>query len=279
MNKIYIILILGLLLTGCSGQIIKESPLGAVYQKEFIVGGERVIVGGENLGATISNFSPEIKLEKWGDETYIRVWSDEAGDNFATQEGDKVIWYNKDKSKEYNFYPTTLENGTEAFEFEVILKEKPKTNIISLKIESKGLKFLYQPELTQKEKDEGAFRPENVIGSYAVYHESKSGDYTALGGKNYQAGKAFHIYRPQMVDSNGWKVWGELNIDIEKGIQTITIPQDFIDKAVYPIYHASGETFGFGPGVPGGSSHSKYDCIVGTKFSSGEAGIANSRWN
>ena len=47
-----------------------------------------------------------------------------------------------------------------------------------------------------------------------------------------------------MEDANGWKVWGELNIDVEQGIQTITIPQDFIDKAVYPIRHATGEIFG-----------------------------------
>ncbi len=279
MKRFYIILILAFILTGCNVEP-KIPPLGAVYQKEYIVGGERVIVGGERksdeFGAIISNFSPEIKLEKWGDETYIRVWSDEAGDSFATTDGDKTIWYNEDKSKEYNFYPTTLENGTEAFEYEIILKEKPATNIISLKIESKGLKFYYQPPLDEEFNDptctptdcQNRHRPENIVGSYAVYHESKSGDYTALSGKNYMTGMAFMIYRPQMEDSNGWKVWGELNIDIEKGIETVTIPQDFIDKAVYPIKHASGQTFG---NEVAGTSHLNISnpFLVGSLFTSG----------
>jgi len=68
---------------------------------------------------------------------------------------------------------------------------------------------------------------------------------TEAEGEKYKTGKAFHIYRPQMIDSNGWKVWGELNIDIEKGIQTIIIPQDFIDNAVYPVRHAAGLEFGY----------------------------------
>jgi len=261
--RIIIITICLLFLSGCT-QYIEPIKIGVV---DFEVGGEIVTVGGERLmgGTEIQDFKPEVKLEKWGDETYIKVWTEETGDNFATKINDKVIWHNTDKSKEYNFYP--IENG---FEYEIILKEKPKTNVITLKIESKGLKFYYQPPLDEEHYKQdcwtesctatnccGNERPENIVGSYAVYHESKAGDYTAMGGKNYMAGKAFHIYRPQMVDSNGWKVWGELNIDIKKGIQTITIPQDFLDKAVYPIYHASGETFGVSS--EGQSASSSYD--------------------
>ena len=51
--------------------------------------------------------------------------------------------------------------------------EKPLSNVISLSIQSKGLKFYYQGPLTDKEKAEGIIRPEEVTGSYAVYHESK----------------------------------------------------------------------------------------------------------
>ena len=53
-----------------------------------------------------------------------------------------------------------------------------------------------------------------------------------------------------MEDATGWKVWGELNIQV--GIQTITIPQNFIDTAIYPIRYASGERFGYE--TQGGSS-------------------------
>ncbi len=280
MKKILILTIgLFIFLVGCSAEPeVKIPPLGAVYQKEYIVGEERVIVGGEKqFGATtISNFSPEIKLEKWGDETYIRVWSEEAGDSFATEVDGKVVWHNTDKSKEYNFYPLTLEDGTEAFEFEVILKEKPKTNVITLNIESKGLRFLYQPSLhpdhptwaIDEETGGRDERPENVVGSYAVYHETQDKTLKTKEEKEkYKVGKAFHIYRPQMIDSNGWKVWGELLI--ENGIMSVNITQDFIDKAVYPIKHATGATFGY---ATIGSSNFGTTALYTYPFTSGGVG-------
>jgi len=51
------------------------------------------------------------------------------------------------------------------------------------------------------------------------------------------AGKAFHWYRPLIWDSSNPRkeVWGELNVDAEKGIRTVTIPQEFLDGAVYPV--------------------------------------------
>lgn len=240
MKKIILIIFI-LLLAGC-GQRFGNNK---IYNHEFIVGGERVIVGGEQkLGATtpsLDDFKPEVILEKWGDETYIKVWTDDPVEETATQIGDKIISLSLDGKREYNFYPT-IYDGVEAFEYEVILLEKPDTNVISLKIETKDLVFHYQDELTQQEIDEGASMADDVIGSYAVYHVTKQGDYSAVGGKNYKTGKAYHIYRPQMEDAKGWKVWGELNID--KNVLTVTIPQDFINKAVYPIKHATGLTFG-----------------------------------
>jgi len=167
-----------------------------------------------------------------------------------------------------------------AFELEVLLLEKPKKNKVEFTVETKGLKFYYQPELTQKEKDDGAFRPENVVGSYAVYHESKTNNiiypfdksgYTLdelnekvlseelvakinkktseveyyTQGKKYRVGKAFHIYRPKIVDSAGTEVWGDLIVDTNKKVLTVEIPQEFLDNAVYPVRHAAGLTFGY----------------------------------
>ena len=88
----------------------------------------------------------------------------------------KIKW--TDGIVEAQFYE--LDNGD--FEFEYILKSIPSSNVIEFDIETKGLNFFYQPELTQQEIDEGASRPENVIGSYAVYHKTQSGDYSKLGG-------------------------------------------------------------------------------------------------
>jgi len=267
--KKLIIILLAFVLAGCTQT---QDLGGGVITKEFKVKGEKVFVGGEQMlgGDELADFKPEVKLEKWGDETYIKVWSEEKGDKTASQKGDKVIWHNTDKSKEYNFYP--IEDG---FEYEVILKEKPKTNIISLKIKTKDLVFYYQGELEDEKQeneichspdttgvsifrdgveysycfidDDGStttsyttMRPVNVIGSYAVYHATKKGH--EIGQTNYMAGKAFHIYRPQITDANGWKMWEDLHI--KNGILTITIPQEFLDKAVYPA-SSKGVNFGY----------------------------------
>ncbi len=240
-----------------------------------------VEIGGDDK----NKFKPEAKLKKWGDECFIKVKSPTTKNITPLKEDGKIKW--KDTDKEIHFYPLEkTEDLPVAFEFEIILKKKPATNKIVLNIESKGLKFYYQPPLTVgiKVGDENGrivevtetyakdkkgnivvHRPENIVGSYAVYHESKTGNYEAFpNGKNYRAGKAFHIYRPQMIDANGWKVWGELHY--EKGLLTTTIPQDFLDNAIYPI--RVDPTFGYDPESHGGSS-----ATLGTNYIRAKKGI------
>ncbi len=155
----------------------------------------------------------------------------------------------KDASGKESVYTINEEGGVE---FDTILYERPESNEIFYPMQSKGLEFYYQPPLNQGEQSDGTectettcqnsdgkvvnYRPENVIGSYAVYYEgSKSGDYTESGGKDYKAGKVFHIYRPSISDANGKKVWGTLSINEKENQFSITVPQDFLDAAVYPI--------------------------------------------
>lgn len=225
------------------------------------------------------NFVPEFYISRWEDEVSFKV---KPRLNGVAKE-DKVFILDGDKIKfetpkiDYHFYDlgVTASHTEGAYEFEVILKEKPPTNVITFDIETDGLNFYYQPSLNEQYASSsctptdcgGSHRPENVVGSYAVYHSTKTGNRTALDSKNYKTGKAFHIYRPQMEDSNGWKVWGELNIDVQAGIQTTTIPQDFIDNAVYPIRHVTGERFGF-EGEPASSIFRFSNDIYGWKHQS-----------
>jgi len=232
----YFILITILFIAGCTQQ-----NLGGITQIEMELGGEKILIGGQHLlGATVGDgkedFKPEVTLEKWQGEDYLRVWSDDTGDKTASQEGEKVVW--QTPIKEYNFYTKTFE-GNDAFEYEIILKEKPATNVIVLNIETSGFDFYYQPELTQEEIDRGDIRPENVVGSYAVYHKTKKNH--IIGQKNYKTGKAFHIYRPKIINNNGDWIWGELNISGNK--LTITIDQNWLDNAVYPVI--VDPTFGY----------------------------------
>jgi len=122
--------------------------------------------------------------------------------------------------------------GSDAFEIDIILKKKPSTNVFIYKIQTESLNFWYQPSLTEKEIKMGCVRPENVVGSYAVYHKTKKHNF---GNKNYGTGKFCHIYRPKAYDSNGNSVWCDLNIDVGTNIMTVTVPQDFLDNAAYPV--------------------------------------------
>ena len=172
-------------------------------------------------------FYPQVKIMRWDNEANFsaRLVHEEASPDVALVD-DKIQWVGD--AVEAHFYEIGEGKEGGGFEFEIILKEPPKSNVISMTLQTKGLDFFYQPELTPEEIKEGADRPENVVGSYAVYHKTMAGDYTALGGKNYLAGKAFHIFRPRIEDVKGNWVWGELNVDEKAGLLTVTIPQDFL---------------------------------------------------
>ena len=180
---------------------------------------------------------PQVRFKKWNGEVNLGLTY-----NDVKATGNRPLLSNKmefkDVKQEVAAYPL---NATST-EIEVILLEKPVSNIIKFTLDNyQNLDFFYQPALTQKEIDEGANRPENVVGSYAVFAKEKANH--IVGQTNYGTGKVGHIYRPKIIDSAGTSVWGDLHI--ENGILSVTIPQNFLDKAVYPVRHAAGLTFGW----------------------------------
>ncbi len=142
-------------------------------------------------------------------------------------------------------------NGT-MWEWQVVLYSKPIANKIEFIItHSPGVEFHYQDTLENewKKNNEGfkeleeflasASRPDDVVGSYAVYCNMQS--VLVRGGQIIHAaksGKLTHIYRPIAIDDKGSWVWCDLNITdaVDNArIMTITIPQPFLDSAVYPV--------------------------------------------
>lgn len=194
------------------------------------------------------DFKPQAKLMRWGEvNSSFRFIDDDPGEAEVKTEG-KVIKYVKPK-KEVHFYELdpneSFEDG--GLEIEILLKEKPSTNLFEFSVSTKGLNFFYQPPLTQEEKDQGAIRDEEIEGSYAVYHKTKGGMNDAAG-MEYKVGKAYHIPRPFAYDANGMGVFCDLSISIPEdetqlGILTVTVPQDFLDNAVYPV--VVDPTFGY----------------------------------
>ena len=158
-----------------------------------------------------------------------------------------------------------------AFEFEIVLRDKPLSNVVTMQVDMQGLVAYYQPELTQEEIDEGAYRPDDVVGSYAVYHATCGQMHRAEDAQKYMTGKAFHIYRPKVMDANGDWVWGELSLEGET--LSITIDQTWLDSAAYPV--RVDPTFGYvdenGDGIVGGTSTSyNPNRIKGVWFTGGD---------
>ncbi len=201
----------------------------------------------------LTKFQPQQKIQRWDNECNVSIRLIEDATELkekATiiQDGEKIKHIKK--NRECHFYNIqNTEHPEGASEFEVILKKDPRKNkkgdyTLEFSLEDKDVDYFYQPALTPQEIAEGAKRPENVEGSYAIYAKTPKTNY--VGGKEYKVGKIGHIPFPYMIDANGWKVRAkDLNINqIGKRLKVV-IPQAFLDKAVYPVRHAAGLTMGY----------------------------------
>jgi len=230
------------------------------------------------------DFKPTAKLKRWGEECSL-VLSISTTEKIApTIQGEKILWTGRNYGAE--FY-----QATDGFKFNIILPKKPSTNVFPLDFNSDNLKFSYQPPMNERFHDGWSERfqtdihvtetqvirvsdgfvlgecPENVVGSYAVYHASKRDH--ILGQTNYKTGKAFHWYRPLIYDKAGRTCWGILNV--RQGLRTVTVPQDFLDNAVYPV--TIDDFLGY---TDKGGSGYLFPSFVGTRATAGADGTVTS---
>jgi hypothetical protein len=192
-------------------------------------------------------FYPQIKIKRWNNECNfsIRLVNDEINPVITT-EGEIIKW--KGDKLEVHFYDKPeLEEG--GYEFGVLLKDKPASNVINFTLLAKGLIFDKQLPLDkEKHGREVSYstpthtfdangnilseRPENIINSYAVYSDIVKINYDEK--TEYKNGKIGHIYRPEIIDATGKMIYGIL--DISNEILSIEIPLDFLETAIYPIF-------------------------------------------
>jgi len=178
-----------------------------------------------------ANFQPQIKISGWNNECNVSFRLITNGSDTNKQDPSGTI-ITKSGNYESSFYPVDECGEHGGHEFETLITSKPSSNVLRYSVKSKNVTFNYQGELTAEDIALGCQRPENVIGSYAVYGLSKGNN---SDGKDYYTGKLMHIYRPFAIDANGVQVWCDLNINDPGTLMTITIPQDFLDSAVYPV--------------------------------------------
>lgn len=178
--------------------------------------------------------SHELEMIGWPglpDSTYFKIDVGSITDS---------VWYSGDTTtigiSEY-FHARFYNVGDNALEWEAVLYQKPGNQFSwTFPIEYQNLNFYYQPELTIEEILDGCDRPDSVVGSYAVYHSYKRNN-------EFQAGIAFHIYRPKAWDANSDTVWLDLSIDTVANTITISGARSWFRDAVYPV--TIDPTFGF----------------------------------
>lgn len=181
-----------------------------------------------------------------GSVTFNKLgWSEEIiisglGSPIESLDGDKVIL-------NYGFATIELYTIPEGFEYMIIFDSRPSNPRVSLPVESQGLTWYYQPPLTEEydpipngwvvnethafnELGElEAYRPLNVVGSYAVYSSTNRDN-------QYKTGKFTHIYRPLVYDSIGAETWADMVYDGE--YLHIDLDNAWLkDKSrIYPVY-------------------------------------------
>ncbi len=241
------------------------------------------------------NKNPKFHLSRWEDECFIDIPIDLDDFDSFKEDANKLIWENAWVKillypKDEEIWKEEIAGEVREFkqdtlgglEWEVVLKRQPSQNSFTVPIETQGLDFFYQEELhpdhpTYEEDGDGnvtSLRPSNVVGSYAVYHSEKGNVHPSQEeAEKYKTGKAFHIYRPHLIDDSGNETFADLKIDEKNGTLTITIDQAWLDNASYPV--TIDPTFGYE--TAGGTSEWDWGYILGAyPFSPSEDGTVDS---
>jgi len=184
----------------------------------------------------------KFKLHKWGFEASVEVSLGMVESDNHTYSKNRVEL--EDSKKKIRVYPIGTRSTADFYgdnediiqcqdgglRYDIIYKEKPPTNFFDTPLVCKNTRWTKQPFLTQKDIDEGVRCPLNVEGSYAVYHATKKNN-------QYMTGKIVHVYRPIAEDALGNKAWCDIEVDryIDPTNMRVTIPQQFLDEATYPV--------------------------------------------
>lgn len=197
-----------------------------------------VRIGGDDL-TTGGKFVPNVNISKYSDEAYLNInHPDVVTTEKQILKDDKVsITIGNNTHRIY-----VLPNGR--LEYDIEFATRPPTNQVFFDIDfSPGLRFVYQDtlendfnrnkviwdaqgiDLTQYLIDN--IRPDEVVGSYAVFFNNKN--------NQYRSGKFCHIYRPKLIDNLGKEIFADIDIDIPTKKMTISMDAGWLNSASYPV--------------------------------------------
>ena len=227
----------------------------------------KVVVGGVNTEYFAPSVNMSFKLESPSEKYFLNICDDV--DQVKTESKSESIDGDLLKIKDGQV-ESCFKNIDGGIKIERVFDVKP-TSAPRYKLAfSQGVRFCYQPELTPEEIADGHIRPDNVVGSYAIYcdkvghYKDKSGNTTV----NYGSGKIGHLYAPYWTDSGGKKIKGSQ--EIVGNILTFDLPDEqWLDEAVYPI--TLDPDVGF---TTAGGSLSSFNTNATGIFSAGSNGSA-----
>lgn len=189
-------------------------------------------------------FSPHVKLGKWEEVSCGLVVPSQkliAPILQSSQElswddptGLRLIWKVLDSTPQF-------EDG--GLDFQVIFKTNPKIKEIAIPINNQNLEYIFQPPLANLSPDGSTWedngrggistRPANVNCSYAFYHSLRGAIHRGADAEKFKTGKAFHLYRPQLMDAGGKRLWADMVI--KEGNLVISLDKGWMDSALYPV--------------------------------------------
>ena len=235
---LFILLVLSQLALACIPQTRADSSVVSIPDKL-------------GVSTTVDTASGQISVSKWANEVNLGLTL-EGKPTSNIQAIDKT-------TLQYAGFKQEVVTTADGIELNIVLSARPASNTWIWDINTKGLNFYYQPPLDSEldsnpfwvtvnathafDKDGNlvAYRPLNVVGSYAVYGDNKDNE--------YGTGKVAQIYRPLVTDAKGSTTWGTLNVS--GSTLSISVDNKWLDSATYPVtidpnigYTTAGVTVG-----------------------------------
>lgn len=179
----------------------------------------------------VGQFFPQLKSKLFNNHCNFSLRLMTSNPEIKVDTASNKIYYETAKEK-VDFFETTS-----GYEIAINLLSKPIKNTITFSIKSKNVSFHFQKNIDDMTPEElleipaiDPYQPEHIKDSYVVYA-------TSPPPKSYKGklttNKVAHIHRVWAEDSLGVRVWCKMEIRNSK--LTITIPQNFLDTATYPV--------------------------------------------
>lgn len=190
--------------------------------------------------STKEQFDPSFTLSAWGSDCQLRVNLTTDKHSMLTATRETLLRNGADmtrlitSNRDHELFIRADDN----FEWYIILKERPDTNVFTFPIQTKGLRFLYQDTLSDIEKADNVIRPDSVIASYDVKRlDGRMHNWNHRDGTSteYTTGKFCHIYRLKAWDANGDTVWVDQFIDTIAYTYSVIVDAKWLQSAILPV--------------------------------------------